>query len=173
LAPNAEDWAEAKLNALENGHRLGSQMNSDPQVAFRDGARQMAAIAIGAATTVVGPEAYVGRVLGALRFGKWFSRCKAAKSAIPQVLKNKAAGDAFRDEMASALRNEGRDVATEVYKKTPFGKRFIDIEVSLDGEVLGGVEAKVGGSRYTLLQRVKDTWLRLVEDYPVNVVRDR
>jgi RHS repeat-associated protein len=80
LAPNAEDWAEAKLNAMENSHRLGSQMNSDPQVAFRDGARQMTAIAIGAATTVVGPEAFFSRALGSLRLGKWLSRCKAART---------------------------------------------------------------------------------------------
>jgi hypothetical protein len=53
----------------------------------------------------------------------------------------------------------------------PFGKRFIDIDVWLDGRNLGGIETKFGGARYTPLQRVKDTWLRIVEDYPVNVVR--
>jgi hypothetical protein len=94
----------------------------------------------------------------------------AAKSTVQA---NKVVGEAFRDEIAQGLKMEGRDIATEVYKRTPFGKRYIDIEVSLEGKVLGGVETKVGGSRYTPLQRVKDTWLRLADDYPVNVVRDR
>jgi len=96
----------------------------------------------------------------------------AAAGKIPQVAANRIAGNAFRDEIAGALRAEGRGVATEVYKRTPFGKRVIDIEVSQDGRVLGGIETKVGSSRYTPLQRLKDAWLRLVENYPVNVVRD-
>jgi hypothetical protein len=54
------------------------------------------------------------------------------------VQANRAAGNAFRDEIAGALRAEGREVATEVYKATPFGKRFIDSEVSQGGQVLGG-----------------------------------
>ena len=63
-------------------------------------------------------------------------------------------------------------LATEVYKKTPFGKRFIDIEVSQNGKVLGGIETKVGGSRYTPLQRAKDLWLWYRDGYKVNVVRN-
>jgi RHS repeat-associated protein len=100
-------------------------------------------------------------------------KCSAAKGEVPQVLKNRAAGNAFRDEVAQGMRMEGRDVATEVYKRTPFGKRYIDIEISLDGKVLGGIETKFGGSRYLPLQRVKDAWLQLVDGYPVNVIRSR
>jgi hypothetical protein len=69
------------------------------------------------------------------------------------------------------LQKAGRDVATEVYKPTPFGKRFIDIEVSQDGTVLGGIETKVGSSRYGPLQQLKDWWLTNIEGYPVNVAR--
>ncbi len=85
---------------------------------------------------------------------------------------NRIAGNAFRDELATALRAEGRTVETEVYKPTLFGKRYIDLEVSLDGKVLGGIETKVGNSPYTAAQRAKNTWLRLIEKYPVNVVRE-
>lgn len=85
---------------------------------------------------------------------------------------NRVRGDAFRDEIADLLENAGRQVRTEVYKRTPFGPRRIDIEVSLNGKVLGGIETKVGGSPYTPSQRAKDMWLRLIHGYRVNVVRD-
>jgi hypothetical protein len=55
---------------------------------------------------------------------------------------------------------------------TPFGDRRIDIQVSMDGKVLGGIETKTGNSRYTTSQRVKDWWLRTFENYIVNVVRE-
>ena len=93
--------------------------------------------------------------------------------AARQLQMNRAAGNAFRDEIAGLLQKAGRDVETEMYKKTPFGSRFIDIEVSQGGKVLGGVETKVGGSRYTPSQRAKDWWLENVEGYPVKVVRDK
>jgi RHS repeat-associated protein len=95
----------------------------------------------------------------------------AARSSVQA---NKAAGDAFRDQIAAGLRAEGRQVTTEVVKKTPFGPRRVDIEVAdANGRVLGAVETKVGGSRYTPSQRAKDTWLKLVKDYIVNLVRDK
>ncbi len=90
----------------------------------------------------------------------------------PQVLANRAAGNAFRDEVAELLRAEGREVATEVYKRTPFGPRFIDIEVSESGTVLGGIETKAGDSPYTTAQRIKDWWLETFENYRVDLVRD-
>jgi hypothetical protein len=102
-----------------------------------------------------------------------FALAPSAKGAPAQVEVNRAAGQAFRDEIASALRQAGRDVPTEVYKKTPFGPRYIDIEVSQGGKVLGGVETKTGASRYTPAQRAKDGYLRDVKGYPVNVVRDK
>jgi hypothetical protein len=47
----------------------------------------------------------------------------------------------------------------------------IDIEVKdKDGNVLGGVEVKLGNSRYRQDQCSKDEWLRQ-NGYPVDVVR--
>ena len=86
------------------------------------------------------------------------------------VQANRTAGNLFRDELAAALRAEGRTVNTEVYKWTPFGKRYMDLDVWHNGVNLGGIETKVGGSRYKTLQRLKDAWLE-ANDYPVNLVR--
>ena len=117
----------------------------------------------------------LGRSIGTGTAVAALTLAPAAKGAPgpAQVQINRAAGNAFRDEIAGLLRQAGRDVRTEVYKRTPFGKRFIDIEVRLDGKLLGGIETKTGGSAYTATQRAKDMWLRLVQRYPVNVVRDR
>jgi hypothetical protein len=90
---------------------------------------------------------------------------------IAQVTKNRIAGNKARDELADLLRKEGREVLTEVYKKTPFGKRFMDLEVRYQGRVLGGIEIKKGASRYHNLQQLKDWWLRNIEGYPVDLVR--
>ena len=86
------------------------------------------------------------------------------------VQANRTAGNLFRDELAAALRAEGRTVRTEAYKWTPFGKRFIDIDVRLNGVKLGGIETKVGSSRYLPLQKLKDAWLG-ANGYPVQLVR--
>jgi RHS repeat-associated protein len=94
----------------------------------------------------------------------------AGKKALVQL--NKEAGDAFRDEIAAGLKAEGRQVRTEVVKKTPLGPRRIDIEVSQHGKVLGGIETKVGNSKYLPSQRAKDFWLKAVQKYIVNVIRD-
>ncbi|HCC28973.1 MAG TPA: hypothetical protein DEQ03_02775, partial [Marinilabiliales bacterium] len=83
---------------------------------------------------------------------------------------NRTAGNLFRDELATALRAEGRTVNTEVYKWTPFGKRYMDLDVWHNGVNLGGIETKVGGSRYLPLQRLKDAWLD-ANGYPVQLVR--
>ena len=96
---------------------------------------------------------------------------RAIGSAGSRVAANKIAGDAFRDEIADAFESNGYGVSKEVAKKTPFGRRVIDVEVSKDGEVLGGVEAKAGKSRYLPWQRAKDEYLRRA-GYPVQVVRD-
>jgi RHS repeat-associated protein len=86
------------------------------------------------------------------------------------ILENRVRGDSFRDEVAEGFKNEGRQVRTEVVKHTPFGPRRVDIEVSKDGKVLGGVETKTGGSRYTPDQRSKDEYLRR-KNYCVQLVR--
>ena len=103
-----------------------------------------------------------------------------ATATAPQIVKtaptiqaNKAAGDAFRDKVAETLTQAGRDVAKEVGKKTPFGWRRIDIEVSQGGKVLGGIETKVGNSPYGVEQRAKDWYLKIVQNYPVTVIRQK
>ena len=94
---------------------------------------------------------------------------QAARTSLVQA--NRKAGNAFRDEIARELKAAGYQVETEVAKNTPFGRRFIDVEVWLNGERLGGIEAKIGGSRYLPSQRAKDAWLRYIEKYQVRVVR--
>jgi RHS repeat-associated protein len=94
-----------------------------------------------------------------------------ATKGVARVLENRKIGNDFRDELAGLLQQAGRGVRTEVYKKTPFGKRFMDIEVSQGETVLGGIETKVGTSRYGTIQRLKDWWLTNIKGYPVNVAR--
>ncbi len=54
----------------------------------------------------------------------------------------------------------------------PLCTRVIDIEVKDNqGNILGGVETKVGNSPYTPSQRAKDTWLKMFDNYSVNVIR--
>jgi len=135
--------------------------------AFYMAAGEGAGFLVGKGVGLAAP--YVGRALGnVLNWGT-----DAAETAVPQVTANRLAGNLFRDEIAGLLKAEGRDVSTEVYKSTPFGKRFIDIEVSKDGQVLGGIETKFGGSRYTPAQRAKDWWLKANDGYIVNVVRNK
>ncbi|WP_439698633.1 RHS repeat domain-containing protein [Mucilaginibacter sp. AW1-7] len=97
-------------------------------------------------------------------------RAGEAELVVSGIQVNKIAGDAFRDELAAALRAEGRVVTPEAYKWTPFGKRFIDLDVWHNGVNLGGIETKVGGSRYLPLQRLKDAWLG-ANGYNVQLVR--
>lgn len=95
---------------------------------------------------------------------------EAAKTGGSLVQANRTAGNLFRDELATALRAEGRTVNTEVFKRTPFGPRYMDLDVWHNGVNLGGIETKVGASRYLPLQRLKDAWLG-ANGYPVNLVR--
>jgi RHS repeat-associated protein len=124
---------------------------------------------IGIAGRLAGPFLGIGSKLAGSKIG---GAAGAAGSKLPQIIQNKIAGDAFRDELAAVLRAAGRDVETEVYKWTPFGKRFIDIEVSLSGKVLGGIETKVGSSQVTWTQQLKDWWLKVDQGYIVNIARD-
>lgn len=98
----------------------------------------------------------------------------AEKLALRKALRNKAVGDEFRDKVAKVFRFLGAGVGIEVYKKTPMGRRFIDIELSIAGRgerpadaVSGavypglGLECKAGiFSRYGGLQKIKDDWLK-------------
>lgn len=89
-----------------------------------------------------------------------------------QIIKNKIQGDLFRDQLAQQLRAAGREVHIEVSKRTPFGRRFMDIEIRQNGVPVGGIETKTGKSRYTPSQRAKDEWLKM-NGYPVNLARQR
>jgi hypothetical protein len=93
------------------------------------------------------------------------------ENGVAQVTLNRLAGNAFRDEIAGVMRSAGYDVATEVSKRTIFGMRYIDIEVSLGGKILGGIETKFGGAIYNASQRAKDYYLYMTSGYRVNVVR--
>lgn len=41
----------------------------------------------------------------------------------------------------------------------------------MEGQLLGGIETKLGNARYTASQRAKDAWLWITDQYEVNVVR--
>ena len=94
----------------------------------------------------------------------------ATKTSTSLVQINRNAGNLFRDELAAALRAEGRIVNPEVFKRTPLGPRYMDLDVWHKGVNLGEIETKVGGSPYLPLQRLKDAWLG-ANGYPVNLVR--
>ncbi len=134
----------------------------------------LALVAAGAAVLV--PEA-VAAADGTL--GAWLLRSLTARqtaaliaAAGAGVQENQKAGNAFRDLVAQAIRAKGNNATTEICKWTPFGKRFIDVEVSTpEGEVLGGIEAKLGDSAYIASQRAKDAWLWIMDGYRVNLIR--
>lgn len=123
--------------------------SNDPQ-------RQWSALAqIGEKSAVVASIAYAGA-----------SVLAGGEAAVVEgggVAANRVAGNAFRDYWAELFRANGYGVETEVYKWTPLGRRFIDIEVSRGGEILGGIETKLGSSSYTAAQEFKDMWLRVME----------
>ncbi|UJR78745.1 polymorphic toxin-type HINT domain-containing protein [Sandaracinus amylolyticus] len=75
------------------------------------------------------------------------------------VQANKAAGDAFRDQVADGFRQMGYDVQTEVTVVTPFGVRRYDVAISSGGTLRGLIETKVGRSPYLPSQRAKDAWV--------------
>lgn len=114
-----------------------------------------------------------GGIVSLTKTGIALAAARGSGIAEAQVTINRLAGNAFRDELAAALEAEGRTVSKEVFKRTPFGARYIDIEVEYGGKVLGGIETKVGSSRYTPLQRIKDVWLdfNTTGGYPVQLVR--
>ncbi|WP_311707892.1 hypothetical protein [Streptomyces litchfieldiae] len=95
-----------------------------------------------------------------------------------QILINKAAGDGFRDDVAAFLRERGRTVVTDGENRgaltfsTPHGPRTFDIGVwDKDGNLLGYVEAKTGGSPYNAAQQAKDAWLQQQYGFNIAVIR--
>ena len=123
---------------------------------------------------VAGAEAagwVTARALGQLPFAP--PRLPGPQPRVPQVTLNRIAGNQFRDEISAALRAEGREVRNEVHLDTPFGKRVMDAEIWLDKVRLGGLETKVGDSRYLASQQIKDWWLKVADKYPVHVIRNK
>jgi len=159
-----EEWAAIASAAKANFMAMMAVKNSPESV---DGAYSGAAfmMATAGAGMLMGPSV-------APAAGPTNRAATAPAAARPTVGGNKAAGDAFRDEVAAAFEANGYQVRTEVVKQTPFGRRVIDVEVSRGGQVLGGIETKVGKSRYHARQRAKDEYLRR-SGYPVTVVRDQ
>jgi curved DNA-binding protein CbpA len=91
--------------------------------------------------------------------------------AARQLWHNKLVGDAFRDMLAHGLRQHGLEVEKEVSKRTPYGTRYIDIEVWRNGICLGGIEVKSGNPPPNIAQQAKDAWLLRENNYRVNMVR--
>lgn len=80
---------------------------------------------------------------------------------------NKLAGDAYRNDVASYLRENGRDVLTDGENRkamtfgTPYGPRIFDMGVWDDaGRLVAYVETKWGKKRYGGTQKKKDEYLR-------------
>jgi RHS repeat-associated protein len=101
---------------------------------------------------------------GSAAYGAW----NAARSGVGA---NKAAGDAFRDVVAEALKQAGKTVDKEVFVPTPFGGRIVDLVVSSVGKVVGHVETKLGNFRYLPSQRTKDFWIEVTTGVKTTVVR--
>jgi RHS repeat-associated protein len=127
-------------------------------------ARCLLFLAVGQATLTVRTE------LGTVTTPISFAAAPPPGGNNGNVQRNKAVGDKFRDDVADFFRKNGYEVATEIVKHTPFGPRRIDVDISLNGRSLGGIETKAGNSRYTPSQRAKDEFLRRV-GYIVNLFR--
>jgi hypothetical protein len=154
---------------MANGFYTTSQMFIGRNV----GSGSMKNLSGTSTTTEEGVLGFAGSAMSFIPYIKGIQVAKVAANKPQSLIQaNRAAGNLFRDQLADALRAEGRTVYTEVFKKTPFGPRYMDLDVWLDGVNLGGIEAKVGGSRYHTLQRLKDAWLGAQKNpYPVQLVR--
>jgi RHS repeat-associated protein len=89
---------------------------------------------------------------------------------------NEVTGNAAALELAELMRKEGMTVDTQVYVRTPLGRRFTDIKVWASPsreEVLGYVEVKLGRSPYTRFQRAKDAWIRRFGGLDENILATR
>lgn len=108
--------------------------------------------------------------IAAYQAGRGLSAARTSST----VTANRAAGNAYRDAVANQFSNAGYGIRTEVTKATPFGRRVIDVEVYTNptfSQCLGGIECKVGASRYLASQRAKDFWLQMRHGYPVQMMR--
>jgi hypothetical protein len=136
------------------GYRIANADNTDTLVAIAPLALAVltegASVALGAAE-VAGPALETTELSG--------------------ITANKVMGDAAADELAASLRQAGMTVEREVPYSTPIGTRIADLRVSLDGQVRGLIEVKVGDSPYTVDQRLKDFFIQSIFGHPTNLVR--
>jgi hypothetical protein len=165
-----------QLNADQIRTRLGQQ--AAIQQNYINGRKQITAWQDPGIALYAFPVLVAGGVatieIGTWAWGMWAGPAVRVEGEAAKRLKsNKIAGDAWRDEVKRALEAEGRTVYPEVTKSTPFGTRVIDLEVYEDEALLGGIETKVGNSRYLQMQRLKDIWLDLNTQggYPVQLLR--
>jgi hypothetical protein len=124
------------------------------------------------ATKAVGKADNVGDAAkGAAKADEATAATAPTKKTKGQIVKaNREKGIAAENEIADQLRKQGFDVNQHVTRETPFGRRVVDIEVWKDGELLGGIEVKTGGSRYMPQQRAADQWLNS-HGYPTYLMR--
>jgi RHS repeat-associated protein len=120
--------------------------------------------------TVAGDHTYfVGR------FGSWVHNSNPCPVKVGDPRANHKSGKSFERKVAKKFRDMGYYVRTNVYKWTPYGARFIDVEVWTFEKgvykLLGGIEAKVGNSPYTFMQQVKDAYLKATHGYTVTELR--
>jgi RHS repeat-associated protein len=123
-------------------------------------------------------EPTMGGGIGAIRPPKPSRGSKGSKASRPNPPRTKAQivrsnyerGVRAENEVAAAFRAMGYTVQQRVTIKTPIGTRVIDVQISRNGRVLGGLEIKTGGSRYLPSQRAKDWYLSRI-GYRVHVIR--
>ncbi len=105
-------------------------------------------------------------------FSKQNTNSNPVISKAERLRLNRLKGNSYRDEIGHLMKKEGYDIKFERRYETSFGRRIIDIEVSKNGKILGGIETKTGSSPYTPKQQLKDAWLYRMKGYIVTVVHD-
>ncbi len=92
-----------------------------------------------------------------------------APVARPGVQLNRYWGNYWRDVNAAGIARPGLTITIEESFSTPWGRRILDV-VARDadtGRIVGGIEAKAGGSPYKFLQLTKDQWLMERYGFPI------
>ena len=84
----------------------------------------------------------------------------ATACPLPQVTLNRLRGKKAEADVERVLRSSPAvsKVRTQVYYRTPIGRRYVDIEFSAGGRRFI-VEVKSGGARYGPVQRAKDAYI--------------
>jgi hypothetical protein len=83
----------------------------------------------------------------------------AAGTRLDLNLHLKPIGNNYSSGVAASYRALGFDVQEQVPFWTPHGTRVVDVLVLRNGNIVAAIEAKVGTSRYSQNQYLKDEWL--------------